>query len=81
MSAKKMGAPLKIPPLTGDPARDMVIELRGLLKISQNQLGAEIGSTGASIRDWESGRSSPAGPTRKALESLLAKARRQKKKS
>ena len=74
MAGKKMGAPLRIPAPTGDPARDRVMALRKALGLSQAALAAELGLTAVAVQDWESGRRSPSGAAQKLLQMLEKKA-------
>jgi putative transcriptional regulator len=70
MTAKKMGAPLRFPEPTGDPARDRIIDLRRRLGLSQSGLGKRLGLTESAVRAWENGTRRPSGPVLKLLELL-----------
>ena len=74
MVKKKMGAPLRIPEPTGDPARDRVINLRRALGLSQGALGAELGVSITAVNKWELGRNPITGPALILLEQLERKA-------
>jgi DNA-binding transcriptional regulator YiaG len=67
---KKMGAPLRFPEPTGDPARDRIIDLRRRLNLSQAALGARLGITESAVRAWETGLAAPSGPAAKLIEQL-----------
>jgi DNA-binding transcriptional regulator YiaG len=68
--SKKMGAPLRFPEPTGDPARDRIINLRRRLGLSQAGLGERLGISDMAVSLWESGRTVPSGPALKLLEML-----------
>ena len=66
----KMGAPLRFPPPTGNPARDHLIDLRRRLNLSQAALGEKLGIAYQSVQAWENGQTTPSGPALKLLEQL-----------
>lgn len=70
MTTKKMGAPLRVPPLTGDQTRDRIINLRRRLGLSQAALGARLGISDVAVSQWESGQTVPSGPALKLLALL-----------
>jgi DNA-binding transcriptional regulator YiaG len=73
MPVKKMGAPLKFPPPSGDPLRDKIIALRRGLNLSQEALGAKLGLSKQEVNMWEAGTRKPSGPALKLLEQLAKK--------
>ena len=81
MTEKKMGAPLRFPEPTGDPARDRIINLRRRLGLSQASLGARVGVSVMAVSLWEAGQTSPSGPAIKLIEKLERAAARKEKKA
>jgi len=70
MKKRKSGAPLRFPPLTGDPTRDRIIILRSRLGLSQAALGELIGLAERAVGSWENGTNKPSGPALRLLEQL-----------
>jgi len=78
MPGKKMGAPLRIPALTGDPVRDLIITIRADLELSQAKLGRLLKVSEGTVRHWEAGHWKPPEPEQSLIEQLAKKAKKRR---